>query len=295
MRTNLRVENLLAILFAGCGLIACTSTAATPSGTGGTGTGTGGTGAGGSGTGSGGTTGTGGASAYATNSGTPCNPPATTGLITNFTYMPGEASAPDMTQVPFGDNKTTLSGGEFTYNSLTGDVTGDDWHITGTVDNNSGFNLYFSTMSAAGATVACNLIDASAFKGISFTIWGTTTGNMITLDMSTLGDSVAYGWLDSKDAGSPTMPTPGTCTPTSGVNQYYHPGCGDPLYSFAVTGTQAAPQTVSVLWNDFTMGQPTAGVTPNGITSILWTVPWTASSTPYAVDIHVDNISFITQ
>jgi hypothetical protein len=283
MSTNHRVGNLLAILFVGCGLVACTSTAASPTGTGGTGAGAGGTGTGGTGTGTAGSTGAGGTSAFATNSGTACLPPATSGLITDFTYMPGEASAPDTTQVHFGDDKTSLSGGEFTYNSLTATVIDNDWHITGTVNTNSGFNLYFDN---------CNLIDASAFKGISFTIWGTTTNNMITLDVSTLGDSVAYGWLDSKDAGSPATPTPGTCTPSSGNGPYYHPGCSDPLYTFAVTGTQAAPQTVSVPWGTFTMGQPAAGVTPNNITSILWTVPWTATSTPYAVDIHVDNLTF---
>jgi hypothetical protein len=280
MSTNLRLGTLsrsLGTLLVAGGLVACTSQAASPTGTGGTGT----TGAGG--TGNGGSTGAGGTSAFATNAGTSCLPPATSGLITDFTYTPGDAATPDMTQVHFGDDKTALSGGEFTYNSLTGDVTGNDWHITGTVNTNSGFNLYFDN---------CNLIDASAFKGISFTIWGTAGGNMITLDVSTLGDAVAYGWLDSKDAGSPAMPSPGLCTPTSGVNQYYHPGCGDPLYTFAVTGTQAAPQTVSVPWGSFTMGQPTVGVTPNSIISILWTVPWTTTSTPYAVDIHIDNLTF---
>jgi hypothetical protein len=285
MSTNLRVENLLGILFVGCGLVACTTQAANPSGTGGTGAGTAGTvGTGGSSSG-GGVTGAGGTSGFATNTGIACLPPDPTGLITNFTYAPGDA-APVTTQVPFGVSGTTLSGGEDAFGSLTSDVTASDWHISGSIADFSGWNLYFTNLNM------CNKVDASGFTGISFTIWGTTTNNMITFGMGTVPDSVAYGWLDSKDAGSPATPTPGTCTPTAGTNQYYHPGCGDPTYVFGVTGTQTAPQTVSLTWAQFTGGLPIAGVTPGQILSIYWSVPFTAGGAAYAVDLHIDNLTF---
>lgn len=288
-----RLSQSLAILFAGCGLVACTSTAAGPSGTGGTGTGTGGTGT----TGSGGTTGTGtagstgaGGGAFADSQGTACSPPDASGVITNFTYNP-DGGATD--QVAWGTYGTTLSGGESSYANtgatLTSDVTGNDWHLMGNIANYAGFNIYYNTQNST-----CNKFDASAFKGIQFTIWG-TDANMITLGATTVDDAPAYGWLDSKDAGSPTMPTPGTCTPTSGNGPYYHPGCADPSYAFTVTGTQAAPQTVSVPWGSFTGGLPTPGVTPTGIIAIYWNFAWSPPTTAYNVDIHIDNLAFITQ
>jgi hypothetical protein len=165
-------------------------------------------------------------------------------------------------------------------------VTGNDWHISGTVSDYSGFNLYFDNVNS------CNKVDASAFSGMTFTIWGSTASMMITMGISTLDDAVAYGWLDAHDAGSAT-PAPGNCIPTSGTNQYYHPGCADPTYAFAVTGTQAAPQTVTVHWTDFTGGQPTAAVTPTGILSVYWNVPWSTGATSYPVDIHIDNLAFL--
>jgi hypothetical protein len=295
MNANNQVGNLLAILFAGFGLVACTTQAASPSGTGGSG-GTGTTGAGGtSTTGAGGSSTTGaGGGAFASSLGTACAAPDPTGVITNFTYNP-DGGATD--QVPWGTFGTTLSGGESIYaNSgatLTSNVTAGDWHLTGNIANYAGFNIYYLTN--ANPLVPCNKFDASAFKGIQFTIWGSTAGNPIAMGVTTLDDAVAYGWLDSKDAGSPAMPTPGTCVPSSGNGQYYHPGCADPSYAISVTGTQSAPQTVSIPWASFTGGLPTAGVTPTGIISIYWNFGWMPPTTAYDVDIHIDNLAFITQ
>jgi len=297
MGTNLRIGNLLGILFVGGGLVACTTQAA-PGGTGGSGAGTSGSGSGGITGGTAGTTGAGGGT-YATSQGTACLKPDPSGAITNFTFN-ADGGATD--QVPWGMYGTTLSGGESAYaNSgatLTSDVTGSDWHLMGNIANYAGFNIYYNTMAPDGsAGPTCNKFDASAFKGIQFTIWGTVGGNnMITMGATTVDDAVVYGWLDSKDAGSPASPTPGTCTPTPGMGngQYYHPGCNDPTYAFAVTGTQAAPQTVSVPWGSFTGGLPIAGVTPTGIMAIYWNFAWMPPTTAYDVDIHIDNLEFIT-
>src|SRR5580692_8531460 len=287
MRTNLRMENLLAILFASCGLIACTSTAANPSGTGGT-TGTGGTGTTGSaGTTGGGTAGSTGAGGLA--NGTLCPPPLQP-LITDFTYVADGGSA---TAVHFGDDSTTLSGSEYTYptgasDAVTSDVTGSNWHLTGTLDTYSGFGLSFDS---------CNRVDASAYKGISFTISGSVPmGNMITLDVPILEDTIAASWLDARDAGSGTD-GPGTCMPTSGTNQYNQTTCSDPIKAIPVTST---PTTVNVLWTDFTGAKPKTAVIPNEILGIAWYFPpptgaGTATAVPYTVDITIDNLSFIAQ
>jgi hypothetical protein len=171
-------------------------------------------------------------------------------------------------------------------------VTQGDWHISGNVANYSGFNIYFDNFGG------CNMLDASMFDGITFTIWGSagttaTADNKITMGVGTLEDSVTPSWLASVDAGSAT-PSPGSCIPTSGNGPYYHPGCGDPTNVFNVTGTQTAPQTVAVHWaTDFTLGQCKASVSPNQILSIYWQLPWTPGQAPYDVDLHIDNLAFI--
>ena len=189
MNTNLRVGiSCLAILFAAGGFSACTTQAASPTG------GAGSTGSGGNGTtGTGGTPGgSGGAGgAYPTSDGVACLP-VTMALITNFTYMPGDAATPDTTQVHFGDDTTTFSGSEYVYpaagsaSPLTSNVTGNNWHMTGPIGDYSGFGLSFDN---------CSHVDASAYKGISFTISGSVAmGNMITMDVGTLNDVIASSW-----------------------------------------------------------------------------------------------------
>ena len=281
MDTNLRVGNLLGILFVGCGLVACTTQAASPTGTGGT-TGAGGTGT----TGAGGTAGTTGAGGLA--NGMLCPLPLQP-LITAFTYVADGGSA---TAVHFGDDSTTFSGSEYTYptgasDAVSSDVTGSSWHLTGNLDTYSGFGLSFDN---------CNRVDASAYKGISFTISGSVPmGNIITMDVPILEDTIASSWLDSKDAGTGTN-GPGTCIPTSGSNQYSQTTCGDPIKTIPITTT---PTTVNVLWTDF-IGKPTIAVIPNEILGIAWYFPpptgaGTASPVTYSVDITIDNLSFIAQ
>ena len=136
------------------------------------------------------------------------------------------------------------------------------------------------------------MIDASAFDGITFTIWGTTANNPITMGMGIVDDSVAPSWLTSVDAGT-TTPSPGSCIPTSGNGPYYHPGCSDPNNVITVTGTQGAPQTVSLRWTDFTNGMCKPNVLPNQILSIYWQLPWTPGQLAYDIDIHIDNLQFI--
>src|SRR4029077_801557 len=133
MKLNLRAM----IVFVACGLAACTTQEAKPDG-GGAGT----SGNAGS-NGGAGTTGTGGAGGLATNDGVLCLPPAQ--AISDFTY---DADGGSMTEPRFGVYGTSWSGGGSTYGQLTGNVTANDWHITGTITDYSGFNLYFDNVNS---------------------------------------------------------------------------------------------------------------------------------------------------
>jgi len=293
--------SVLTIALCACAGIACTTTEAKSDagGTGGkVGAGVGGNIGGGIG-GSTGNTAACGTGPFAPNPGTLCYPP--TQMITDFAYAPDpDGGVVPTDQVRFGTFGTTLSGGQSAYSNppgtVAGNVTQGDWHIMGSVANYSGFGLYFDNVMVDGVH-PCNMVDASAFDGITFTIWGTTgttanVPNMITMGVGILDDSVTPSWLTSVDAGS-TTPSPGSCIPTSGNGPYYHPGCSDPTNVFAVTGTQAAPQTVSLRWTDFTLGMCKANVVPSQILSVYWQLPWTPSQTPYDLDIHIDNLAFI--
>ncbi|HEY6478028.1 MAG TPA: hypothetical protein VI456_15730 [Polyangia bacterium] len=308
---NLRIGKLWAILCAG-GLAACTSQAAT-TGTGGSGgapaTGTGGTTTGAAGGGGGanangivcipaGTTTT-----LTASAGVACPPAPASGVIADFTY-PADAGAPPDGGAPprFGDDSTVLSGGGSTFANTPGsislsDSSGGDWHIKANVANFAGFSLYFDDIpNASEANMPCNMVNATGFTGISFTLWGDTAGNAITMSMGIVDDSPTASWLQSIGVTLSTPTPAGACIPAAGGMQYYHPGCGDPTApAINVTGTASAPQTVSFKWTDFVNGACMPNVIPSQIVSVSWQFAWsTTTSTPYTADIHIDNLKLTT-
>jgi hypothetical protein len=309
MKANLRIGVIsLAVLFVGGGLGACTTQAA--GGTGGSGatgatTGTGGTGVGGGS--AGGATGNGivcnpsnNTTNLAPSAGIACPPPPSTGLITDFTVA-ADAGTPDggATQARFGDDSTLLSGGESTYanspGTITSDVSAGNWHITANVANYAGFSLYFDDVTVNN--MSCNMIDASAYTGISFKIWGSTASQPITMGIGIVDDTPPPSWLSSIGVTPGTTPVPaGSCIPNAGGTQYYHPGCGDPtapainIPTGATDATTA--QTVSLKWADFVNGTCKPNVIPSQIVSIYWQFAWSGTATPYAVDMHIDDITF---
>lgn len=282
----------LALLFAVCGLGACT-TQAVSTGTGGKGGTTAGT--------QGGMTGSLGGSGgmYATSDGVLCPLPATP-LITDFTFVPpdgGVADAAAATQYNhFGDG-TTLGGSEFVYPldgtwPVTSDVSAGNWHISGTLGTYSGFGLYFDN---------CTRVDASAYAGVSFTISGTVgLGSMITMGMGTLDNVLAASWLLAHPVAGGTVPdpaAPGRCIPpATATNQYNQATCKDATATVPVTLT---PTTITLHWADFIGGLPEANVKPGDITSFYWFFPppagaGSAAPTTYAADITIDDLKFIT-
>lgn len=268
MDTNsrLRTLSLLTMFFIG----ACTTTEAKDGGAGGTSGGSGGAGGAGVGGGS-----AGGAL------GTACMPPAQ--VITDFTFEPDGGST---TEAKFG-NATTFSGGAgFVYpdTAITSDVTGGNWRIKGNVADYSGFGISFYN---------CNVLDASAFKGITFKLSGTLPSpNTLTIGMGTVGNNITADWLTAHGETG-TEFSPGRCTPpaTATLNKYSQSTCAEATK--ALPAVSATATTVTVLWSDFTGGKPVAGVTPSEITSIYWRFSWAAGATAYDVDITIDDLAFI--
>ena len=311
MNTNLRIGNLVVILLVGGALAACTSQAVS-SGTGGSGPGTG----------SGGTPGAGGSAGGANANGVVCHPennttnlaasagvacpaPAASGLIADFTF-PADAGVPDGgAPARFGDDSTVLSGGGSTFANAGGMISQDssqgDWHIQGMVGNYAGFSLYFDDIpNASEGNMPCNMIDATGFTGIQFTIWGSTAGNGITMSMGIVDDTPTASWFQSIGVSlTPPLPA-GACIPKAAGMQYYHPGCGDPTAAAITIPTGAASaataQTITLKWTDFVGGDCQANVIPSQIVSMAWAFAWgtPGPTTAYPVDIHIDNLKFIT-
>lgn len=288
MNKNLRVGTL-AIFAAACGLAACTTQEAKSDGGSGGRTGTG---VGGSAVGMGGSAGS-----FAVNEGTLC-PLPTTALISNFTYTPPDGGVTDgpavVATMPWGTGPS-LTGGEFVYPldgtwPVTSDMSGGSWHMSGTLGTYSGFGLFFDN---------CQRVNASAYRGISFTVSGSVPqGNLITMGIGTLKDTIAASWLIAHPAAGSTPPAataPGTCIPVSGTNQYDQPTCGDATKTITVTAT---PTPVTILWTDFTGGKPELNVSPGDIISMYWFFPPPAGAggttpTTYPVDLVIDDLSFV--
>jgi hypothetical protein len=222
---------------------------------------------------------------FSTYDGVLCPRPAQ--LITDFTYVAGGGGT--TTAVPFG-NGTGFSGTEFVYPlsgiwPVTSDVTGNNWHISGNLGDYSGFGLTFD---------GCSRVDASAFRGISFTISGSVAqGGMVTMGVSTLNDTIASSWLNTHGGDGSLLP--GRCIPSTGTNRYTQSSCWD---AAAVIPVQAVPTVRTILWSDFTGGKPESGVTPSDILAVYWFFPppvgaGTVTPTPYPVDIVIDNLAFV--
>jgi hypothetical protein len=169
--------------------------------------------------------------------------------------------------------------------SLTSNVIGNSWHVSGTVGDYSGFGL---------GLVGCSRVDASAFRGISFTVSGSVAqGNVVTMGVGTLDDTIASAWLDTHGGGGSMLP--GRCIPISGTNRLTQSSCADPT---AMIHIQPTPTAQTVLWSDFTGGKPESGVTPSGIVSLYWFFPapvgvGTSSVAPYPADITIANLAFV--
>lgn len=209
--------------------------------------------------------------------------PALEADLLDFTYddsgMGG--ALPSAVDGEFGDYTTTLSGGTFVYGAasggLTSDVTGDNWHISGSVADYSGFGVFFAN---------CTKADLSAYKGITLTISGNAGTSPITMSVGTAANEITSAWLE-ENGGTDVVPNFGRCTPTTGQ---YDGSCAAPTTTITVGNS---PETVEILWADLTGGAPDASVTPSEITAISWYFAWTEGGVAYDVDITIDDIGLI--
>lgn len=275
------------------------NTAGTSAGSGGTSAGSGG---------SGNTAGTGGGSAGTPGTGFEC-PVPTEPLITDFELAADDTTPADTT---FGDFTMTFSGGTFYYPGdtatfpLTSDMSTGVWELSGEVGDFSGFGLYFN---AAGG--ACQLVDASAFKGISFMISGDVPSpeanlaeppQTVTMNVGTAANEITAEWANANKLNATDVDVVGfgRCTPTSGAlgpqpGDRYNGSCAAPKYSIDVS---PVPTLVTVLWSDLVGGVPSAGIDPAEITSISWNFPppagaGTPTSTPYTMTLTVEDLQFV--
>jgi hypothetical protein len=199
-----------------------------------------------------------------------------------------------MEGITFGDYTTTFSGGVFTYPNGAGDpyaVSSDgstgEWHVSGNIGNYSGFGLFFN---------GCNVLDASDYAGISFTIRGDVAmGDSLTLNVSTSENDITHLWLNVNGNPLPNPPeaaNSGRCVPA--MNQY-DGSCSSPAFTVPVTATKT---TVAIRWDEFSGGRPRPDVNPDEITGIRWIFPnpqgaGTSTPTPYAADLYIDDLTFI--
>ena len=199
------------------------------------------------------------------------------------------------TQVRFGDVRHDALGRRAAYANgaghVTSDVTGERLAHQRDVGDYSGFALYFDDI----CRTACNKVDASAFNGISFTIWGTTGGQHDHDGRRDLDDtSPLPGSLPSTPAARPAAARPLHSHARARASTTTRAARSDST-PITVTGTQAAPRPSACGGPTSPAGKPDGEVLPTEILAIYWQpAPWaTATATPYPVDIHIDNLEFI--
>jgi len=200
----------------------------------------------------------------------------------------------------FGDfTPASFSGGTFVYPQVSGtatpvagdvpglglvsDVTTGDWRISGFVSQASGFGIFFN----------CQLVDASRFVGIAFRVQGLIEARQeIELQLGTASNAVSREWFLARgNTGAAT--TFGRCSP---LESEFDGTC-----QAARLGIAVPPEggEVVVSFADLTQGRPEPGINPAEVTTLVWTLPQAAGTdagapVPYAVDLRVDDIRFIT-
>ena len=205
-------------------------------------------------------------------------PPGASAAISSFAFSPGAST----TGVSIGVD-AAFPGGTFFYpdasSGLHSDITGNDWHLQGTVSDLSGFGLYLS---------GCREIDAADYGGIAFRLWGRVDapGSLVFFVGSAV-HQVSSNWLNAHKASPDEPDEPpnlGRCIP---IGQRYDNSCREPRIGLPVT---EAPVPIQVQWRDLKDGCPSASVDPGQITSIAWYFP--PSGSAYDVDIHLDDLRF---
>jgi hypothetical protein len=196
--------------------------------------------------------------------------------LSDFTYSGG-----DPRNVFFGAD-SSVPGGTFFYPEgvLTSDVSGNDWHLSGTVDTVSGFGIFLN---------GCSELDASAYRGIAFNLSGRIgDGGALVFFVGTAANQIAYTWLNANRADASIADEPpnlGRCTP---VALRYDGSCREARIGLTV---QQELRPTRIEWQYLMQGCPEPSVNPSEITSIGWYFPQVTTG-PYEVDVHLDDLRF---
>jgi hypothetical protein len=144
------------------------------------------------------------------------------------------------------------------------DMVAHNLHITGRVTTYSGFGLYFDECA-----------DASDYRGITFKLNGTITGGLIHF-VPTVNETTPIDPINMI----------GSCSFTNEATKYTE--CVNPGVTVTASGK------VTVLWDALTGGQPRATVNPAQLRGLQWELVWVPGLTPYAVDLTLDDVAFVT-
>lgn len=165
----------------------------------------------------------------------------------------------------WGDSRS-LNGESFSYDEGEGTVfeyavddTQGNMHITATVISYAGFGMAFNTC-----------VDATAFTGIQFDLWGSASGAVFQVQTSE---------DQSKEYNDPKA----TCdTAVSGT-------CAVP--QSRISDVPAAQTTVQLPWGEFSGGSPVPTVSTNQLIGLQWQFEC-SSGDPCPVDVRIDNVTF---
>ena len=204
-------------------------------------------------------------------------PTVTRETISDFTY------SGNPTSTTFGSD-AALPGGTYHYptdpGTLVSDVTADDWHIYGTVSQISGFGIYLS---------GCQLINAAAYRGIAFRLWGSIgDGGALVFFVGSADNQVASSWINDNKPNPSDPDEPhnlGRCIP---LTARYDGTCRE---ARRVLDVSDSPRPTVIQWRDLGEGCPDPSVDPTEITTIAWYLPQPLQGS-YAVDIHIDDLRF---
>ena len=204
-----------------------------------------------------------------------------------------ESVGDDTTQAIFGDFEAELSGGTYVYpqlsligpgaapRGLVSDVAEGDWHISGSVIEQSGFGVFLD----------CQLLDASRFVGLAFSISGNVgNADTVTLLVGTASNDVSSEWLVAN--GGDPEPRSGRCTP---ARNEYDGSCNQARVEVPVS---AQTREIVVPFSALGGGSPERGVNPAELTTLGWALPMPGTNAlgntqPYAVDLRIDDIRFV--
>jgi len=151
--------------------------------------------------------------------------------------------------------------------SLTLAASGNVVRLSGTVDNYSSLGVSFS---------AC--VDGSGYAGLAFDLGGNVgpTG-MVTLAVYT-----------RENSPEPPFTATGTCAPNDRASPYA--SCRSAYVPLAVSPA-LAPATVR--FADFAGGMPAASVDPAQMLAIWFSLSWSSTAQPYAVDLTLGNVTLV--